>query len=75
MAFIISKNTTKKFLRQMLMSCTVFVFFFFHKETELYLKSITILIIILKAKLDFNPKEALRFLGCWHLLSFAAGKG
>lgn len=27
---------------------------FFHKETEFYLKSIIILIIILKAKLDFK---------------------
>lgn len=27
---------------------------FFHKETEFYLKSMIILIIILKAKLDFK---------------------
>lgn len=42
----------KKFPRQMLMFWTMLIFS--HKETEFYFKSIIILIIILKAKLDFK---------------------
>lgn len=52
MAFIISNNTMKKFPRQMLMSWLMLIFF--HKEKEFYLKGIIILIMILKAKLDFK---------------------